>query len=92
MSRWAEMFAALSEGHDTVDTVDTVGEVTDAIPTVSQSVNSVKTPETVEGPDPGQLNPGPLTAAEQPLVERAKHRRGGGRGTSFVKVVYFVTP
>jgi hypothetical protein len=61
MSRWAEMFAALSEGHDTVDTVDTVAGTTDAAPTVSQSVNSVKAPERAEGS-------GSLVADEQPRV------------------------
>jgi hypothetical protein len=62
MSRWAEMFASLSEGHDTVDTVDTVAGTTDAAPTVSQSVNSVKAPERAEGFSS-------LAADEQPLVD-----------------------
>jgi hypothetical protein len=41
MSRWGEMFHALSQGADTVDTVDTVAEA-DAMPdTVSHSVHCV---------------------------------------------------
>src|SRR6267154_5167077 len=41
MSRWAEMFVALSHGSETVDSVDTVGVATAVPATVSQSVNCV---------------------------------------------------
>ena len=41
MSRWAETFAALSGGSDTVDTVR---HTTEPTPTVSESVKSVTAP------------------------------------------------
>ena len=80
MSRWAEMFAALSEGHDTVDSVDAVAEATGATPTVSQSVHCVRAPERVEGHDPEQLNPRSLTVDEQPLIERVGINEEGAEG------------
>lgn len=44
MSRWAEAFAALSGGSDTVDTVDTLRHNATPRSTVSHCVNSVMSP------------------------------------------------
>jgi hypothetical protein len=61
MSRWAEAFAALSEGDDTVDTPRHSGEQRS---TVSQSVKTVTPPaEPLEPPAPERL-PAELAEAE----------------------------
>ncbi len=63
MSRWAETFAALSGGSDTVDTLRQNGEPAS---TVSHSVQSVTVP------------PDPAAAPPLPATERALTTRGEG--------------
>ena len=70
MSRWAETFAALSGGHDTLDTIRPSEEPP---PTASQSVNSVTpspaTREPLPAPDRASAIWGEREAERAAIVE-----------------------